>query len=164
MSNLTIQSNASLTAITTRPQATAPAETAPKSAQPISAASTLDKVSLSEQAKSKGLNLRESGVAAGMAAIPAAALALMHDNHAAGIGYGLGITAGAGLAYMDLGNSKVNTAKNIVAGAVIGGSLAGTVSNQLLIKTLLGERAKYAVAAGAVAGACFAVYREFTKK
>lgn len=163
MSNLTIQSTAPITTLKpqVQPQA-APAE-APKSQ--LVAETTLDKVSLSSLAKpSKGLNLREAGVAAGLAAIPAAALALQHTNKAAGIGYGIGISAGAGLAYVDLGNGTANKAKNVVAGAVIGASLAGTISNQLIVQMLLKDKAKYAVAAGAVAGAGFAVYKEFIQK
>lgn len=165
MSNLTIHNSIPQTQLTTKVQAPAAAPTA-QAAQPISSASTLDKdkVSLSASVKgSKGLNLREAGVAAGMAAIPAAGLALMHGNRAAGIGYGLGLSAGAALAYMDFGNGTANTVKNVAAGAVIGGSLAGTVSNQLLVKTLLGEKAKYAVAVGAVAGAGFAIYKSLSK-
>ncbi|PKL74343.1 MAG: hypothetical protein CVV27_20985 [Candidatus Melainabacteria bacterium HGW-Melainabacteria-1] len=161
MSNLTIHSSLPQTQLINRTQATAAAPEAAKSATPISAATTLDSVSLSAQAKtSRGLNLKQSALAAGMAAVPAAALALMHDNKAAGIGYGLGLSAGAGLAYLDLGNGTANSVKNVAAGAVIGGSLAGTISNQLIVKVLLGEKAKYAVAAGAVAGAGFAIYKE----
>lgn len=162
MANLSIQSTTPSVLLNT------PVQQAPKQA-PVApqtsklAEATLDKVSLSSQAKSRGLNLREAGVAAGLAALPAAGLALMHDNKVAGIGYGLGLSAGAALAYMDFGNKTANTAKNIAAGAVIGGSLAGTVSQQLLVKVLLGERAKYAVAVGAVAGAGVAVYKSFTK-
>lgn len=160
MSNLMIQSPSPLASLPVR----AAQPVAPKPADSLVIASHLDNVSLSAQAKpSRGLNLRESGVAMGMAAVPAAALALMHGNRAAGIGYGIGLSAGAGLAYLDLGNSKVNAVKNVVAGAVIGGSLAGTASEQLLIKTLLGPRAKYAVAVGAAAGAGVAIYKEIKK-
>lgn len=161
MANLTVQSSLQ-TQLLTPIKTAAPAPQAPKTESQLVSATTLDKVSLSTQAKSKGLNLKESAVAFGLAALPAAGLALMHDNKAAGIGYGLGIAAGAGLAYVDLGNGTANTAKNIVAGAVIGGSVAGTVSQQMLLKVLLGEKLKYAVAAGAVAGAGLAAYKEFT--
>ncbi len=162
MANLTIQ-RTSTPAIINQAAPAVPVQ-AKKETEQLVSQTRLDNVSLSQHAKtSKGLNLRESAVAAGMTMFPAAGLALMHDNKMAGIGYGLGMSAGAGLAYMDFGNSKLNTAKNIVAGAVIGGSLAGTISNQLIVKTLLGERAKYALAVGAVAGAGVAVYREFTK-
>lgn len=164
MSNLSIQSTSAFSPIVSKPAQ--PAAQAAQPADTLVTATKLDTVSLSAQAKqpSRGLNLRESAVAAGMAAVPAAGLALMHNNRAAGIGYGLGLSAGVGLAYVDLGNSKANVAKNVVAGAVIGGSLAGTASNQLLLKTLLGPRVKYAVAVGAAAGAGVAIYREVTKK